>query len=123
MEKRYRALRIISTLYRILGVIVLIVAIISAIGLCLTAVMGGSALQQLSKDLPQEAAGVGLLGSAIFGIAIGIGSFIGGGLTGLSLYAMGEGISLAITMEENTRATAMYLSAQHRAAAPVHTPQ
>jgi hypothetical protein len=40
----------------------------------------------------------------------------------LTLFATGEGISLLIAMEENTRATAAHLAAQARTPAPVVTP-
>lgn len=112
MEKRYRALRIISTLYKILGAIVLVIAVLSAIGLCLAGVLGGTALQGLSNDLGSNGAAMGFLGSAFGGIIVGLASLIGGGLSGLSLFAMGEGISLAIAVEENTRATAIALAAK-----------
>ena len=112
MEKRYRALHIISTLYKVLGVIVLVIAILSGVGICLAGVLGGSALQSMGDQLGRGGAIVGLLSSALGGIIAGLFGMIGGGLTGLSLYAVGEGISLAIALEENTRATAAFLAAQ-----------
>jgi hypothetical protein len=119
MEKRYRALRIISTLYKILGIIVLVIAIIGAVGACLGGVLGGASLQNyLGQDVPS----LGGVGSVVAGIIGGIIGLIFGGLSGLSLYAVGEGISLLIAMEENTRATAMHLAAQSRPAAPVAPP-
>jgi hypothetical protein len=52
---------------------------------------------------------MGLFGGALGGlIASVVGIIYGGGLA-LTLYAAGEGISLLIALEENTRATAMYL--------------
>jgi hypothetical protein len=114
MEKRYRALRIISTLYKIAGAIVLVFAILGAVGACLAGVLGGSAMEQLSRDL----GGGGLISGAVAGIVGGIAALIGGGLSGLTIYATGEGISLLIAMEENTRATAQYLAAQARPAVP-----
>jgi hypothetical protein len=123
MEKRYRALRIISTVYKILGTIVLVIAVLSAAGLCLMGVLGGSVFQSMRSDLPAEVAGMGMFGSAIGGVIIGIVSLIGGGLSGLSLFAMGEGISLAIAIEENTRATTMYLAAQHQPPSATYPPQ
>ena len=119
MEKRYRALRIISTLYKILGIIVLVIAIIGAIGACLGGVLGGASLQNtLGQDVPA----LGGIGSVVAGIIGGLIGIIFGGLSGLSLYAVGEGISLAIAMEENTRATAMHLAAQSRLVAPASPP-
>jgi len=35
MEKRYRALRIIGSAYKILGAIVLVLTIVGAVGVCL----------------------------------------------------------------------------------------
>lgn len=122
MEKRYRALRIISTLYKILGTVVLVIAVLSAAGMCLMGILGGSVFQSLGSDLPSEVAGMGMFGSALGGIFIGIVSLISGGISGLSLFAMGEGISLAIAIEENTRASTMYLAAQNQPAVPVYTP-
>lgn len=115
MEKRYRALRIISTLYKILGIIVLVIAIISAVGACLGGVLGGANFQNL---FGQEMSALGGVGSVVAGIIGALVGLIFGGLGGLSLYAMGEGISLAIAVEENTRASAMHLAAHNRPAAP-----
>jgi hypothetical protein len=122
MEKRYRALRIISTLYKIAGVIVLVFAILGAAAACLGGILGGTALQQLSQDLGTNAQAFGLVSSALGGILTGLGLIIGGGLSGLTLYATGEGIALLIAMEENTRATAMHLTAQVRHSSPVTAP-
>lgn len=125
MEKRYRALRIISTLYKIAGVIVLVFAVLAGAGLCLAGVLGGGALEEMSREFG-DMGGMGLMGSALGGLFAGLGAFIGGGLSGLTLYATGEGIALLIATEENTRAAAMYLAAQARPApvvppAPVQT--
>ena len=40
-------------------------------------------------------------------MVIGVGTLIGGGLGGLTLFATGEGIYLLIAIEENTRVAAM----------------
>jgi len=121
MEKRYRALRIISTLYKIAGAIVLVFAILGAIGMCLAGVLGGTALEEMSREFG-EMGGMGLMGSAIGGILAGLGVLIGGGLSGLTLFATGEGISLLIAMEENTRMTAMHLAGQARPASAPAAP-
>ena len=121
MEKRYRALRIISTLYKVAGVIVLVLVVLGSVGLCLAGVLGGTALEQFSREYGGMG-GMGAAGSAAAGIIGALGLLIGGGLSGLTLYATGEGISLLVAMEENTRASAMYLAAQVRPAAPVVPP-
>lgn len=123
MEKRYRALRIISTLYKVFGAIVLVIAVLAAIATCLMSVLGGSLFtSMMSQDMPSGYAGLGFMSSALTGVIIGFISLIGGGFSGLSMFAMGEGISLAIAIEENTRATAVSLVAHTPAPAVVYTP-
>jgi hypothetical protein len=121
MEKRYRALRIIATFYKIAGALVLVFALLAAVGLCLAGVLGGTALESLSSDLG-DMRGMGLMSSALGGIIAGLGLLIGGTVSGLTLFATGEGISLLIAMEENTRAAAQYLAAQPRTPVPVVSP-
>jgi hypothetical protein len=99
---------------------VLAFALLAAVGLCLAGVLGGTALEGFSRDFG-DMRGMGLMGSALGGIIAGLGMLIGGALSGLTLFATGEGISLLIAMEENTRATAAYLAAQARTPAPVVT--
>jgi hypothetical protein len=106
MEKRYRALRIVGTLYKILGVILLIIAVISGIGVCVSGFLGGAAFQGL-QNLEPNVQGLSAIGSAVAGALAGLGALIGGGLGGLTLFATGEGIYLLIAIEENTRAAAM----------------
>jgi hypothetical protein len=118
MEKRYRALRIISTLYKVVGVIVLAVALLSSIAICLAGVLGGSAMEGYARQMGGDMSGLGFFGTALGGIITAAVSLVGGLITGLSLYAMGEGISLAIAVEENTRATAMHVAALSKPAAP-----
>jgi hypothetical protein len=120
MEKRYRALRIISTFYKIAGALVLALALLTAIGLCLAGVLGTTMIDGISRDYGMG--GMGTTSAALIGVFSGLGLLIGGALSGLTLFATGEGISLLIAMEENTRATAMHLAAHQRAPAPVVTP-
>jgi hypothetical protein len=111
MEKRYRALRIVGTLYKIIGVILLIIAVISGIGVCVSGFLGGAAFQGLQNWEP-SVQGLGAIGSAVAGVIAGLGALIGGGLGGLTLFATGEGIYLLIAIEENTRTAAMHATAQ-----------
>jgi hypothetical protein len=50
MEKRYRALRIIATFYKIAGALVLAFALLAAVGLCLAGVLGGTALEGFNRE-------------------------------------------------------------------------
>lgn len=105
MEKRYRALRIVGTLYKILGGIVLVVAIVSAIGICLAGILGGQALADFNRDFGTGLNTVGAFGGVVGGIVSGLAFLIGGGIGGLTLFATGEAIYLLIDIEENTRAS------------------
>jgi hypothetical protein len=124
MDKRYRALRIISTFYKIAGGVVLAFTLLSAAGICLAGVLGGGVIENLSRDLGDMGGmnGMGLMSSTLGGLIAAFVVFIGGAVSGLTLYATGEGIALLIAMEENTRATAQYLAQQQRPTAPVVPP-
>jgi len=101
MEKKYRILRIVATIWKVLAWIVLV---LSVLGGCLTfalVVMGGAAASR------NDALGLG-------------GGLIGGGITALiaiffgvlyfvSLYAFAELVDVMLALEENTRATAEHL--------------
>lgn len=121
MEKRYRALRIVGTLYKVLGVILLIIAVISAIGVCVSGFLGSAAFQGF-QNLEPSLQGLGTLGSMVGAVIIGLGTLVGGGLGGLTLFATGEGIYLLIAIEENTRAAMMQATAQ-RVSPPVPSEQ
>jgi hypothetical protein len=96
MEKRYTALRIIATIYKVMGVIFGVLAILAAIA----TVLGGATL-----DL-----GFGNRAGGTFVALIGAVFILLGGLLGaLGVYAIGELVSLLINIEENTRFSAIIL--------------
>lgn len=116
MEKRFRALRIIGTIYKVLAWIVLILGILSAVGVLIFGVLGGmqvrgafgergGALQGLA------AGGLGGLGAAIVILLLTLLYF-------LILYATGEAIYLALAVEENTREAALLLREMRQRPAP-----
>jgi hypothetical protein len=104
MEKRYNALRVIATIYKVLGIVVAIVTVLAVIGFCAFSVLGGAAMGSLGRDATSGLLS-GVFGGFLFAI---IGIIYGGGIA-LTLFAAGEGISLLIALEENTRVTAMAL--------------
>lgn len=102
-EKRYGALRIIGTIYKVLGIVVGVITVLGALGSCLSSLLGGAALGGLGEDV-----GGGLFAggaSLLLGLLIAVVSLIYGGAVAVSLYALGEGVFLFISLEENTRRT------------------
>jgi hypothetical protein len=111
MEKRYAALRLIATVYKVLGVIALIITLLAVVGFCLTGLAGGGLLRELGRGpnaMPLAGAGMGAVGGLIAG---GLALLYGGGLA-VTLYGLGEAIYLLIALEENTRATVQLLQKQ-----------
>ncbi len=121
MEKRYRALRVIGTIYKVLAAIVAGVTLLSILGLCATSILGGLGSAAFRGNGLGFFGGLfgGILGALIFSV-VGI---IYGGAVSLTLYAFGEGIDLLLALEENTRMAAMALQHQANLPAPDSPPQ
>lgn len=97
MQQKYSALRLVSNIYRGLGVL----AVIGGLLLAVLSLLGSA---QLSNYYGYgRSLGIVNLTSAFI-------IFIGCGLTGLGLYAFGELIQLLIAVEENTRASTRALN-------------
>jgi hypothetical protein len=107
MEHRYRALRTIGAIYRVLGYIVLVLAILAFLAICGLSVVGGTAASSILNRY-------GDVSSVIGGILLSLLALLYGGITAISLIAFGEGIELLIDLEENTRKTAMMLENQNK---------
>jgi hypothetical protein len=114
MEKRFTALRILGTIYKILGIIVGLLTVLGLIAICAGGALGAGSLRTLSR-----AQGLGLPLGGVLGTSLGSGAALAGmgavllvyGLVAaLTLYALGEGIYLLLAVEENTRATVIWLS-------------
>ncbi len=122
MQTKFGVLRFVSGFYKVVGIIAGVLTILSALGICASSVLGSTTmLSGLNQDLQNSGLPLALGGFGVFAGIIGaIGTIIGGALAALGLYAFGELISLAISLEENTRATAAAL--QNRPA-PGSAPQ
>lgn len=106
MERRYHALRTIANVYRILGYIVLVLTILTAIAICGLSVLGSTALNNVAQQYGNTTVPTWIGG--IFGGIVGsILVILYGGMVALALIAFGEGIYLLISIEENTRKTAL----------------
>lgn len=120
MERKFNALRLLSTVYRVLAWIALVLGILGGLSILAISVVGGGALARLTYwYAPGAAVPPSLLQN---GIVVGIVGFLGAllvsGLYSLILYAVSELILLAISVEENTRETAYYLRGEGTLSAP-----
>ena len=109
VPKRFGVLRFIGGFYKIVAIIIAVLTILSALGFCVTSVLGtsilGGVMQQLGNgsNMPLLAGAGGVL-AGILGSLVMI---IIGAIVALGLYAIGELISLLIALEENTRVTSL----------------
>ena len=101
MDRRFTALRVIGTVFKILAWISLILGVIAAIGMLIM----GFTLSGQEGLLGLE------LGSSLAGIALFVVLLIVAVFGFLTLYAIGESVYLFLSIEENTRRTA-YLTQQ-----------
>lgn len=95
MEKKYTVLRVIATLFKIAGVLVALGTVLIAILMMITVAAGS----MVTEDI----------GGPIVAFILVVMMFIGGAITALGVYALGEALYLLINLEENTRYTAMIL--------------
>jgi len=116
MDRRFTALRVIGTVFKILAWISLILGVIAAIGMLIL----GFTLSEQSGLLGLE------LGSSLAGIAMFVVLLIITVFGFLVLYAIGESVYLFLSVEESTRRTA-YLAQQqyttYQAPLPAQPPQ
>jgi hypothetical protein len=117
MEKKFRVLRIIGTLWKILAWIVLVGGIISSLGILVLSIFGGGVMQQLGQQAGQGAFLFNAVGG-IIGFVVGL---ISSAFYFLILYAAGEMIYLLLAIEENTRGASP--QGQYQSSAPQAYPQ
>jgi hypothetical protein len=111
MEKRFKVLRFVGSVYKILGIIIGAITILSALGFCLTSILGGSALASTLQGLNPNGGGQGLgvLGGVVGGVIVSLVTILLGGIYAVTIYALGEAVYLLIALEENTHLTAAML--------------
>ncbi len=107
MERKYRALRTIATIFKVLGWVILILGILSACGTSAVMFLGGSTM------LGFTGSGGGGDAGALWGMVAAVVAFvvmaITVGLYALILIAASEGIQVFLDIEENTREMARRL--------------
>jgi ABC-type long-subunit fatty acid transport system fused permease/ATPase subunit len=103
MDRRFTALRIIGTVFKVLAWISLISGLLGAIGMLI-----------LGFTLTGQEGPLGLnLGGPLAGIALFAASLILAIFGFLILYAVGESVYLFLSIEESTRRTAYILQQQY----------
>jgi hypothetical protein len=112
MDRRFTALRIIGTLFKILAWISLILGLVAAIGMLVVGFILGGQQGPLGVQVSGPLAGI-----AMFVVALIIAT-----INFLSLYAVGEFVYLALSIEENTRRTAYLAQQQYTSAQTNYTP-
>ena len=109
MEMKFKVLRLVGSVYKVLGIISAVLTLILALGICLVSLLGGAMMDQVQRELGRTMGPLGMLGGAAGGaIAAGFVLIYGVVMT-LVLYGAGEGIYLLLALEENTRTTAILL--------------
>ena len=94
MEKRYTALRIIGSIYKVLGGLAGVLTILAALAICATSAFGGIALDRLGQEFGSRGGLLGTASGLVGGLIAGVVILLYGGMLSLTLFAMGEGIFL-----------------------------
>jgi hypothetical protein len=121
MERRYKVLRFIATMMKVVGILTGILAILGAISICGIFTSSGLAFEQILRNFGQDTRGFGAFAGILGGLFAGILPIILGASLALIMYAGGEAVNLQIDIEENTRSTVWYLQNQHRSSTPSQT--
>ena len=119
MGKKYRALRTIATIFKILGWVILVLGILSACGTSAAVLLGGPSMMGMGGY--GGGGDAGFVYSLIFAIIAFVAMIVTVGLYALVLIAGAEGIQVFLDIEENTREMARKL-AQRGVAAPPSVP-
>jgi len=116
LEKRFKVLRIVGTIYKILAWITLILGTLSGLGMLGVSLLMGMRMARQLPRLYTFAPQAGMVGGIVGAIAILLLAI----LYSLFLYAAGEFIYLALAIEENTRETALYLRGKEEPLESLH---
>ena len=100
MKKRFQVLRIIATIFRVLGIVIAAVALVAALITLVMSLAGGQVWRLFGID-----ANTGFFGGLIAAFL----EILLGALYALIMYGYGELISLLLALEENTHNTVLLL--------------
>jgi hypothetical protein len=110
MSKRFRVLRFLAFLYKLIAwIVVIIAALVAIVTIVIGALQGrAGAISPLLAPIPLAGQASGLMA----GLMLGGGILIVGLIQFVFIYAMSEAILLALAIEDNTRKSAYYLSGE-----------
>jgi hypothetical protein len=100
MKKRFQVLRIIATIFRVLGIVIAAVALVASLITLVMSLAGGQVWRMLGID-----ANTGFFGGLIAAFLV----ILLGAFYALIMYGYGELISLLLALEENTHNTVLLL--------------
>ena len=111
METKFKALRVLSAIHRILAWVVLVVGVLVGVAILALTIIGGGTLPSFMRAYaPGWRFIPGFAPNTIVAGIIGfLGTLLCSSLSFLVLHATSEFILLALSLEENTRETAYYL--------------
>lgn len=119
IEKKFRMLRIVATIWKVLAWITLVGGALSAIGLLLASILGGGVLppllRQFGVNIDQASWGPLAFG-AVGGIVMFLVTLIVSIFYFIVMYAAAETIHVALAIEENTRLMGRWVREQGRPA-------
>lgn len=116
MVKRFRALRVVAVVWKVLAWIILILGV-----LCALFVVVIGAIQGRFGEPSAVIAAVPVVNSVtglLTGVVLGVGLLLGALVQFVLMYAAGEVIELGLALEQNTRETAFYLKGEGAMPAP-----
>ncbi len=103
MQPKFRILRIVALIWKILAWIVLVSSILGGCGMVAIGLLSGANARSFNQALGVPAAG------GFGGIVVALGAIFVGIFYFISLYAVAELVDVMLALEENTRATAEQL--------------
>jgi len=114
--KKFRALRLVALIWRVIAWIVLVLGIIGA----LLAIVLGAIVGRVGDPSPllSRVPGVSNVVDPISGVVAGVALLVVALLQFLLIYAASDVIHLALDLEQNTRETAFYLRGESTMPAP-----
>ncbi|MFH1086327.1 MAG: hypothetical protein V1772_11265, partial [Chloroflexota bacterium] len=107
MEKRFRALRFVALVWKILAWLLFILLALGALLVVIVGVLQGRA--GYPSEVLEGIPGLGQVMGPLPGVIAGVGVLIAALIQFVLMYAAGEVIDLGLAIEQNTRETAYYL--------------